>query len=286
MGTLKVSDVEFKQLRDYIESQCGISITEEKKYLIESRLTRLVVENGVTTFGEFIRKVVGSRDPKLRERIVDAMTTNETLWFRDTSPWQALRQSILPEFAKQAATIPSKRFRIWSAACSTGQEPYTIAMSIDDFSTAPNGHILSPSQVEIVATDISPSALFIAMSGRYDKISMNRGFEGEWARFRDKYFETKGRASAISPSIKSRVKFQKFNLQDDFSSLGKFDLIFLRNVAIYFSETFKKNLFEKLARSLNPRGQLILGSAESLAGYSTRFKGESTGRAIVYRLSA
>jgi chemotaxis protein methyltransferase CheR len=284
MNTMKIGDGEFNLLRSYIETQCGISIPDDKKYLIETRLTKIVVETASSSFQEFYLKVIGNKDPKLRERIVDAMTTNETLWFRDSAPWILFRQTILPAMAAALRSSPGRKIRIWSAACSTGQEPYTIAMLIDDFCASAVGKDTTTAQFEILASDISPSALFIAMSGRYDKISMNRGFDGDWARFKNKYFDNTGRAAEILPAIKSRVKFQKFNLQNDFGPLGRFDLIFLRNVAIYFSDAFKREIYDKLAKLILPGGGLILGSAETLVGYTTKFKTEEHGRAVIYRL--
>jgi chemotaxis protein methyltransferase CheR len=284
MNTMKIGDGEFNLLRKYIEEQCGISIPDDKRYLIETRLTKLVVETASASFQEFYLKVVGNRDPKLRERIVDAMTTNETLWFRDSAPWAAFRQKLLPALADLVRASPGRKIRIWSAACSTGQEPYSIAMLIDDFCTSALAKDVTPAHFEILATDISPSALFIAMSGRYDKISMNRGFDGDWLRFKGRYFKDAGRAAELSPAIRGRVKFQKYNLQDDFGPLGRFDLVLMRNVAIYFSDAFKRQIYDRLAKIIAPGGGLVLGSAETLVGYSTRFKTEDHGRAVVYRL--
>lgn len=280
---MKINAAEFDLLRNYIESQCGITVSEDKKYLIETRLTRLVAEAGARSFGDFYRKVAAARDPKLRDRIVDAMTTNETLWFRDSSPFLAFKEKILPEAAKRAKRDPRYRLRVWSAACSTGQEPYSLAMLANDFSRGPFGRDLSSERVDLFATDISPSALFIAMAGRYDRISMRRGLTGPWAGFKTRYFTDKGRVSLVNDDIKGRVRFMRFNLQGSFASLGRFDVIFLRNVAIYFSEQFKRDLFEKLYRSLNPGGYLVLGTAESTSGYSNRFIPENHGRAVLYR---
>jgi len=274
----QLSATEFDLFRNYIEQNCGISLSSEKKYLIETRLAGLLVESGSQSFTEFYRKLDASPGSRLRAQMIDAMTTNETLWFRDGSPWIALRDHIIPELEAKA----TGRHRIWSAACSTGQEPYSIAMLIDHVSGMAGRRIM-PSQVEIVATDISSSALMVAQRGIYDRISMNRGFTGEWGSFKTKYFNATGAISTISPSIKSRVKFRQFNLQGSLASLGRFDVVFLRNVAIYFSEEFKKDLLNRIANILNPGGLLLLGSAETTHGYSDRFKTASLGRAIAYR---
>lgn len=280
---MKISTGEFESLRNWIESQCGISVGDDKQYLIETRLTRLVTEQGCSSYGEFYRKVVLSADPKLRDRIIDAMTTNETLWFRDESLWTAMREVVIPRLAEQSQRHPSRKVRIWSAACSTGQEPYSVAMLIDSTHRSSPLRALPLSRVELHASDISPSALFIAMAGRYDRISMRRGLTGDWARYKQQYFTDRGRVSLIKDEIKGSVQFQRLNLQNSFAQMGRFDLIFLRNVAIYFSEGFKRRLFSKMHAALHPGGHLILGSAESTTGYSTQFTAESHGRAVLHR---
>ncbi len=283
MTQLTISQQEFDLFRGYVEKHCSISLGDDKKYLLESRLTKLVVENACSNFSEFYRKVSTSTDSGLRDKIVDAMTTNETLWFRDGTPWIAFLECILPELAARAKTAPASRFRVWSAAASTGQECYTISMLIDDYCTRNKLCGLSPDMFEILGTDISPSALFIAMAGRYDRISMNRGFTGDWERFKTAYFTKKGPISMINPDIKRRVQFKRFNLQDDFSPLGRFDIVFLRNVAIYFSAEFKRDLFSRVRRAMTPDGVFFLGSTESLTGYSEEFKPGQHGKAVFYR---
>lgn len=282
---MKISQQEFDLMRRWIAQQCGITIGDQKMYLIETRLARLVVESGAASFGDFYAKVVGSRDSVLRDRVIDAITTNETLWFRDGAPWIHFRDELLPILSEVSRREAQRRIRIWSAACSTGQEPYTIAMLCDDaYERLGPVRALSPERVEIVATDISPSAIFIAVAGRYDPISMGRGFVGEWASYRERYFTKEGPISVVAPKIRQRVRFQRFNLQDSFAPLGRFDVVLLRNVAIYFSDDFKRELFSKVARALQPGGHLFVGSAESLNGYSDRFVTHERGRAITYRL--
>ncbi len=281
----EITAQEFDLIRGYIEKSCGIAISDNKKYLIESRLTKLVTESGSTSFGDFYRKLA-TADQSLRDKIVDAITTNETLWFRDGSPWRVMRDIILPGFLELAQKQPMHKFRIWSAACSTGQEPYTIAMMIDEFCRLKGGKTLTPDKFEILATDISPSALFIAMAGRFDPISMKRGFVGDYAKYREMYFTKKGTISLLNPEIKSRVKFQRYNLQDSYVSLGKFDLVFLRNVAIYFADALKRDIFNRIANQLLPQGLFFLGSAESLSGHSTRFDMKTHQQAVYYQKKA
>jgi chemotaxis protein methyltransferase CheR len=166
--------------------------------------------------------------------------------------------------ADEIAQGRRSRIRIWSAACSTGQEPYSIAMTIQEF--ARRRSVVPLEHVEILATDISPSALFIAMAGRYDRMAMARGLPDD---LRGRYFDQAGQAWALKERTRKMVTFRKFNLQENFGLLGRFDIIFCRNVAIYFSEGFKRDLFRRFAALLRPNGCLVLGASESLAAYNT-----------------
>lgn len=278
-----MTEREYVLFRDYIETHCSIALGDDKKYLLESRLARIVAESGCGSFTDFYRKASSSTDSALRDKIVDAVTTNETLWFRDGSPWETLRDHLLPALSRRASSGEQRRFRIWSAACSTGQEPYSIAMVVDDFCQHNPASGLSPSMFEILATDISPSAIFIAMSGRYDAVSMRRGLVGEFERFRGTYFEKKGMISELKSDVKQRVTFKRYNLQDDFAPLGQFDLVFLRYVAIYFSPAFKRDLFRRLAQAMQPHASLILGSAETLTEGTNLFDIQRTGKVYYFQ---
>jgi len=277
---LKLDLTEFSLLRDLIEKECKIALGNEKDYLVENRLARIVAESGSSSYGEFYRKA--KDDKSLREKIVDAMTTNETLWFRDESPFVVLREQLLPELSEQLKKGVKKQIRIWSAACSTGQEPYSIAMIVHEFVQKGGPKGLLDGGLSILATDISSSALMMAKLGRYNELAVSRGLP---AAYKERYFAFEGRAWAISNDIKKMVHLQRFNLQDSFALLGLFDIVFLRNVAIYFSMDFKKELFGKVARALNPEGCLILGSAESLGGLSEDFAVRQFGRGVFYELT-
>lgn len=264
-----LSKSEFILLRDFIEQLCGISLGEDKAYLIENRLGELMLLNGCEDYGAFYRLAKNSPNPALREQIIDAMTTNETLWFRDNTPYVILEEVILPTLMDRVVSGSRFKIRIWSAACSTGQEPYSIAMLINDLIDNRYKGRLTPGHVEILATDISPSALRIAEKGRYNQISMSRGMREQ---FKTRYFQTEGPVSVISETIRRYVTFKRFNLQNSFADLGFFDLILCRNVAIYFSDAFKKDLFARFARSLNKESYFFLGSSETLRGYSEAFE--------------
>jgi len=257
---------EFKLLRDLIEQSCGIALGDEKAYLIETRLVGLMTENGCEDYGSFYRLVARDPENRLRDKIVDAMTTNETLWFRDSHPFTILKEKLLPPLAQELLGGNRFRIRIWSGASSTGQEAYSIAMTIQEYCRANPG--LRPDQFEILASDISPSALFLAKGGRYDEATLGRGLSPER---REKFFHPEGRVWVVNDDIKRMVTFRKFNLQDAMDPLGHFDIVFLRYVCIYFSDPFKRQIYQGIARLLAPDGHLIISAVESLRGITDAF---------------
>ncbi len=263
---MKINSSEYALMRKYIEEHCGIRLEKGKEYLIESRLTDLVVENGCDSFKAFYEKAASDNSGKLRDRIVDAMTTNETLFFRDKSTWQYLREVGVPGLLDKAEK--GNRVRVWSAAASTGQEAYSLLMLLNDGANErKKPHLLD--KIEILGTDISTSALFLAIAGRYDSMAMSRGTTPET---KERYFTKTGNVWEFDRQLKKRVTFRQFNLQNSFVSLGTFDLILCRYVAIYFSEDFKRRLFSKMFRALNSKGVLLLGATESLRGFSNEFR--------------
>ncbi|HEX2957571.1 MAG TPA: protein-glutamate O-methyltransferase CheR [Chitinispirillaceae bacterium] len=277
--TTKIETREFELLRDYIEKHCGIHLDESKAYLVENRLLTIMIENGCRTYTEFYHKTLSDHTHSLRDKIIDAMTTNETLWFRDMSPYKILQYEFLPSFLKEIVSGTKKVIRIWSAACSTGQEPYSIGMIIHEFSRT--NPIFHPSNVEIIATDISPTVLFLAKAARYDTLAISRGLSDE---FRNRYFEQSGKVWTLKDTIKNMVTFKKLNLQEDFSSLGHFDIVFIRNVLIYFSDEFKKDVLNRIALRLKPDGFLIVGASESVSSYSNIFSMLTHDRALYYKV--
>lgn len=264
---MKLTDNEFSLMKGFIEKHCGIHLESGKEYLIETRLTDLVIEQGCRNFYEFYQKAQAEPYGKLRDRIVDAMTTNETYFFRDDNLWIWLKEEGVPELLRRAATSSSP-VRVWSAAASTGQEGYSLAMLIDEMAREKGTPALAE-RIEIVGTDISSAALFLAISGRYDQLAIKRGLSD--AR-RAKYFRQDGNVWAIDESLRKRVKFQRFNLMNSFGNLGTFDLILCRYVAIYFAEEFKKDLFHRLALALKPGSPLLLGATETLRGLCNDFE--------------
>ncbi|MEL7597802.1 MAG: protein-glutamate O-methyltransferase CheR, partial [Clostridiaceae bacterium] len=211
------------------------------------------------TFEEFYKLIYENKDEGITERIIDAITTNETLWFRDRKPWDILENVLMPEYVDQLRKNKKDKVRIWSAGCSTGQEPYTVAMIIDNYLSKNNISDVSISQFEIVATDISGSIIELAKAARYDAISIMRGLP---EFYKNKYFEKQGRIYILKDNIKKMIKFYKFNLQKSFIFLGNFDLIYCRYVTIYFSDILKDDILKRIGLVLQQNGKLFLGSSE------------------------
>lgn len=256
---VNLSSKEFSLMKRYIEDKCGILISEDKAYLIESRLSKLLIDFKCNTFEEFYKLIYENKDEGITERIIDAITTNETLWFRDRKPWNILENVLMPEYVDQLRKNKKDKVRIWSSGCSTGQEPYTVAMIIDNYLSKNNISDVSISQFEIVATDISGSIIELAKAARYDAISIMRGLP---EFYKNKYFEKQGRIYILKDNIKKMIKFYKFNLQKSFIFLGNFDLIYCRYVTIYFSDILKDDILKRIGLVLQQNGKLFLGSSE------------------------
>jgi chemotaxis protein methyltransferase CheR len=236
-----------------------------------------MVEEGCMDFRKLHARAKADGMHKLRDKIVDAMTTNETLWFRDTSPFEALRTTILPKMYDEFKKGKRRDIRVWSAACSTGQEPYSIGITVRELARlAPS---LCPTAVKIVGTDISSSALFLAMSGRYDQFAITRGLPEE---YKVRYFTQNDRIWVLNNEIKSMVSFKKQNLQDPFDFLGAQDIVFCRNVLMYFSDQFKRDILSRIRRMLNPGGILFVGASESLLNYTGEYRMVRNGKSVWY----
>jgi len=262
---LKITPSEYTLMKQYIETNCGIRLENGKEYLIESRLGDLSAKNGCNSFKDFYHKATLDSTGKLKDQIIDSMTTNETLWFRDNTTWQYLKEVAVPELIDKAQK--QNKIRIWSAASSTGQEIYSLLMLFDE-AVKKRGTPSLIKNIEFIATDISSSALNLAKAAKYNSIAMNRGIQLDK---KDKYFVKENDKWAFDKNLKTKVNFKLFNLQSSFNLLGNFDLILCRYVIIYFSDDFKKQLFKKLYNVLKPQGVLLLGASESLRGYSNDF---------------
>ena len=266
---------EYDTFRRYLEDACGIVLGENKHYLVTSRLKRVTEEFSFPTLSEMMNTLVKGNDRHLREKVIDAMTTNETMWFRDVYPFDIFKNDLLPELSKSNTPI-----KIWSAASSTGQEAYSISMATSEFQLSNPGKLTS--NLEIVGTDISQTVVNKAKSGSYDELSVVRGLSPER---RDKFFSKNGDNWIINADIAKRARFTELNLLSSYSLLGKFDIIFCRNVLIYFSAEMKKDILERMAEILKPGGTLILGGSESPTGYTKKFAMKRYPNGVVYRLN-
>jgi chemotaxis protein methyltransferase CheR len=266
-----LSSQAFRLFQKYIEEHCGIVIRDEKAYLIESRLSKFLIRFGLSSFEELYNMLRQQKQAALTEEIIDAITTNETLWFRDKTPWEVLEDQLLPKYITSIRQGMGGKIRIWSAACATGQEPYSIAMCIDRYLLRHGIADITLNHFEIVATDISHTVLQLAKLGKYDNITMARGMTLD---YREQYFRQEGRTWLLDERIKNSVQFRQFNLQNSFIGLGFFDLIFFRYVAIYFSEALKKEIVKKITNSLTKEGVLILGNSEVFLDYNEYFEAE------------
>lgn len=271
---------EFKVLSRYIRSLTGIHLDPSKGYLIETRLGGLLAEENCCTFSELYFKAKSDPTGALKRRIIDAITTGETLFFRDSSPFDLLRHKILPELidrrlksARGSGSIP---LRIWSAACSTGQEVYSIAIVLKELLGDPGRF-----DIRLIGTDISDKAITRASRGVYNRIEVQRGLPEP---FLSRHFRQVEGSWRVHDEIRSMALFKSINLLDDFSSLGRFDIVFCRNVAIYFAEEDKVSLFRRIGRILVPDGSLVIGATESLSGICPEFESKRYLRSVFYSI--
>lgn len=259
----------------YLEKYSGIFLGANKQYLVSSRLRKLMAEHKLSNLHDLIKTIDRPGQNKLKTEVIDAMTTNETLWFRDNHPYRILEEVLLPEFYGRK---PARPMRIWSAACSTGQEPYSMSMIINDYK-AKKGVFSSGER--IIATDISPSALEQAKSGEYASLAIGRGLDP--TRLKKHFSEIDGGRFKIDPKIAAMIDFKQLNLQDSYAMLGKFDVIFCRNVLIYFTGDFKKDILTRIHSILNPGGYLMVGASEAVNGLSDLYEMVHCRPGIIYR---
>jgi len=271
-----LSDDIYKQFAKFLEVQCGIVLGENKQYLVKSRLIPLIAQFNLESLADLIQQAISNRNRQVRTMVIDAMTTNETLWFRDRYPFELLGSKLFPELLES-----KKNIKIWSAASSSGQEAYSISMSALEYKKAKSAMNLS---VQIVGTDISDTMLTQCKAGEYDMLALSRGLSEERKR---QFFERSNNDSSkmqVNNEVKKLTSFRNLNLLDSYTSLGKFDIIFCRNVLIYFSSDVKTQILNQFASSLNPNGYLILGASESLSGLTERFEMVRCNPGIIYKL--
>lgn len=272
MNTIKIAPEDYTAFREFLEDVSGIVLGENKHYLVTSRLARLMNEFALVSFSELMGKM--KQDSKLRHRVMDAMTTNETSWFRDSYPFDTLKEKIYPEFAK----LKLAQVRIWSAACSTGQEPYSISMATSEFLLNRPGS-LPANAVQIIGTDISTSVLAQARDALYEGTAATRGLSPERKR---RFFRQVGDNWQVIEDVRNRISFRELNLMQSFASLAKFDVIYCRNVLIYFSAELKRDIMQRMTQLLKPHGYLILGGSESISGYSDDYEVVRWKNGVIY----
>ncbi len=247
---------DFDVLRQLLNRRSGLSLDAEKAYLAESRLQPLVQQLGVAGLGGLVKLLLSGSHEDVEREVVEAMTTNETFFFRDRVPFDNFRKVILPHLLQ--ARQDSRKIRIWCAACSSGQEPYSLAMLLDE-----EAHRLAGWSVEILATDLSRSVVNTARQGIYTQFEVQRGLPISQLL---RYFRQEGERWRINEHLQSRIRFQEFNLLSDYAPLGHFDVIFCRNVLIYFDVPTKKGVLDRMAKALAPDGFFIMGAAETVIG--------------------
>jgi chemotaxis protein methyltransferase CheR len=257
-----VTPQDFDYLRKLLRERSGLVLASEKQYLAESRLVPVARRHGMNSLGELIDRLRNKSPAALIAEVVEAMTTNETFFFRDKIPFDHFRDTMMP--ALIAARARDKRIRIWCTAASSGQEPYSLAMLLKAMNTLLVGY-----RVDIVATDLSSEVLDKAKVGIYSQFEVQRGLP---VQLLVKFFEQRGESWQVAPELRSMVQFRTLNLLNDFSALGSFDVVFCRNVLIYFDQDCKVAVLNRIARQIPDDGYLVLGAAETVIGLTDAFK--------------
>jgi chemotaxis protein methyltransferase CheR len=263
---------EFAFFSGHVRRDAAIVLEAGKEYLVEARLLPLARQMGIASVSEFVNRAQSKPEPDTHRRIVDALTTNETSFFRDGEPFKQLVTMVVPDLLGKRAA--NRNLKIWSAACSSGQEPYTLAMVLQD--SLPAGW-----SFDIVGTDISQEMLGRAEAGQYSQLEVNRGLP---ATLLVRHFERTGASWKVSPALRKTVTFKRLNLAAPLPAMGPFDIVFIRNVLIYFDVQTKRSVLQRVASTLRPDGWLFLGSAETTIGIDDRFERVVAGRTSAYRL--
>jgi chemotaxis protein methyltransferase CheR len=256
-----VTPQDYAYLSKLLNERSGLQLAGDKQYLIESRLLPVARENNCGSIGDLVTKLKAFAEEPLRRRVTEAMTINESFFFRDKTPFDRFQDTVLPYMQKIRGA--SKRLRIWCAASSTGQEPYSLAMMFKQAGAAFAGW-----KISIVASDISTEVLEKAKSGLYTQFEVQRGLPIQLLL---KYFKQDGDQWRISQELRDMVQYRQHNLLDSFAPLGMFDVIFCRNVLIYFDSKTKQDVLSRISRTLVKDGHLLLGAAETVVGFTNLF---------------
>ncbi|WP_417317147.1 CheR family methyltransferase [Emcibacter sp.] len=253
---------DFQLISGILKDRSGLVLTEDKVYLLESRLTPIARQKGMESLDDLIGEARKSSNEALLDEITEAMTTNESFFFRDNTPFDHLRDKVMPELIERRANM--RRIRIWCAAASTGQEPYSIAMILKEMEAKIQGW-----NVEIIGTDLSNQVLEKAKAGLYSQFEVQRGLP---IKLLIKYFSQVGEMWQLNEDLRKMVSYRPFNLLESFSMLGSFDIIFCRNVLIYFDQATKTEVLDRMRNQIADDGTLFLGAAETVLGVTDKFK--------------
>ena len=283
-----MNPVEYKLITDYVFNSCGIVLGDDKEYLVKQRLTPVLPLLGCKDLSDLARLLMGGRaNFVVREKVVNAMTTNETSWFRDGHPFDTFRDKILPDMFNLVRDRKNRQWQrrgpkvsIWSAAASTGQEAYSIGMLIADAVRYKGMGTVLMEDFGILGTDISSDALAKAMQGKYTILDVGRGLPRD---LRDRHFVLNGDFYYVKEEIRKLMEFKMFNIQETFTQIGGFDVIFCRNILIYFTNEAKKKILSQFYQILAPGGYMMLGSAENIYSLNDEFKTERFGQTTLYR---
>jgi len=286
-----MSHDDYNVIIKYVFDICGIVLGDDKQYLIEQRLSPILGEFNCENFSQLARKLSKGETTFLtREKMLNAMTTNETSWFRDEHPYVTFREKIMPDMMQTVVQRKERswqrrgpKVRMWSVAASTGQEPYSMGMIIADVVSNKGMGLTTMDDFGILGTDISSKVLAKAVEGKYGPLEVARGLTFD---MRKKYFIQEGDNYIISSVIRNIIEFKAFNIQDQFTQIGSFDVIFCRNILIYFTDDAKRKILSQLYQTLAPNGYLLLGSAENMYNLNDDFTTERYGATTVYRKPA
>jgi len=267
---------DFNLLAKLIKDKSGLTLTRDKAYLLESRLLPVARKWNLKNLDELVARLRSKQEQPLIRDVVEAMTTNESFFFRDIKPFDQFKQVVLPYLLQARAA--SKTIKVWSAACSSGQEPYTLAMILKE-----ERHRLAGWTIDILATDLSTEILSKAQAGLYSQFEVQRGLP---ITMLVKYFKQAGDRWQIDATLRDQVRYRPFNLLDDMGPLGTFDVIFCRNVLIYFDQPTKQAVLERMAKQLAPDGFLYLGGAETVVGITDKFQPMTNHRGMYHHANA
>ena len=273
---MTIQETDFAFVRDLVSSRSGIVLEAGKEYLVEARLAPVARDAGLAGIPQLVTQLRSQPSGALTTRVVEAMTTNETSFFRDAHPFESLRTHIIPTLLERNRA--SRAITIWSAACSTGHEPYTIAMTLKE-----HFPVLDGWKVRIVCTDLAQHVLDRASQGRYRQLEVNRGLP---AAYLTRYFVRQGLDWEVIPALKAWTEFRTLNLIGDWGPMPRFDIVFLRNVLIYFDVETKKKIFARVRQQMSRDGWLFLGSAETTLNIDESFRRVSADRGHAYQNAA